>query len=310
MVYLFKEEKMKKTIITLCAFVMLFGFAVTGAMALETWSWSIPKQISNGPFKDLEAFPRDSLYGLNNSDVWLVVTAITETPASVGIDLNPFAEATAADSVSAPPGGIKYAIDSDTVGKWDGALYSHISAQPNIPNGKTGEYKYIAAGTDGTITTLYVLFEAETNPVEQYLLVGTSDMEWEVATVRFTPRSLNLGSNGNWVTCKISGLASHTWDEVNLANLCIVGINDTFITTPICVDTDGPSNTKNEKKMMVKFDRRALANEISAWITNNPDSDPTRTKITLAYSDGDALNFYGEDTIKTKPAKTPKHKKK
>jgi hypothetical protein len=61
--------------------------------------------------------------------------------------------------------------------------------------------------------------------------------------------------------------------------------------------------------MMTKFDRRALADEISSWITDNPDADATNTKIAVAYSDG-TLNFYGEDTIKTKPAKTPKPKKK
>jgi hypothetical protein len=210
---------------------------------------------------------------------------------------------TIVDLVAVPPFAV---IDVDTVGILSGSTYVATSQQPTVPSA-TGAFKYIAASYDGTTTSLYVIYETTTIPVEQHVITGTATMEWDNATVRITPRSLNLGSNGNWVTCKISGLTGHTWDEVGLASLCIVGINDSLIATPICVDTTGPSNTKNEKKMMVKFDRRSLADEISAWIVDNPDADPTSTKITIAYTDG-TLNFYGEDTIKTKVPKKSKKK--
>ena len=91
--------------------------------------------------------------------------------------------------------------------------------------------------------------------------------------------------------------------------LCIVAVNDIPLASPICRDSNGPANTKNDTKLMVKFNRKALADEISAQQEANPDLDKTSTKITLAYSDG-TLNFYGEDTIKTKPAKDKKPKKK
>ena len=63
---------------------------------------------------------------------------------------------------------------------------------------------------------------------------------------------------------------------------------------------------------MVKFDRKALADDNSKLRLTNPDidADDNTAKITLAFSDGDALKFYGEDTIKTKPAKVKKPKKK
>ena len=82
-------------------------------------------------------------------------------------------------------------------------------------------------------------------------------------------------------------------------------------THPSVVLADGPSNTKNSSKLMVNFNRKALADTIQAQI-DDPDIvvDDNSAKITLAFSDGDALNFYGGDTIKTKPAKVKKPKKK
>jgi hypothetical protein len=294
---------MKKTIITVCEFVVLFGFVVSSATA-QTWTWSDPAKINTGVvYADFQFDPED-----NRLEGWNDTTSAWEEvfmdPTAPGISDPDMTIGTIVDSVAVPPFAV---IDVDTVGILSGSTYVATSQQPTVPSA-TGAFKYIAASYDGATASLYVIYQT-TGTVEQHVITGTATMEWDSATVRYAPRSLNLGSNGNWVTCKISGLTGHTWDEVDLARLCIVGINDSLIATPICVDTAGPSNTKNEKKMMVKFDRRSLADEISAWIADNPDADPTSTKITVAHSDG-TLNFYGEDTIKTKPAKEKKPKKK
>ena len=287
---------MKKTIITVFAFMVIFGFAASGAMA-QTWSWTEPALINNGPFTDFQVDPADDVLKGWDGTNWVTVGFDAESAGVSATDtiLDPIV-----DSVAVPPFA---SIDADTIFIFNAPGYIALNPQPNVPDVENGEFTHIAAGSDGT---LYVIFE-DTSTGDQYLLVGTSDMEWDMVDVRFIPRSLNLGSNGNWVTCKISGLTGHTWDEVDLASLCIVGINDTLIATPICVDTTGPSNTKNSKKMMVKFDRKALADEISTQIETNPPLDPTSTKINVAHSDG-ILNFYGDDTIKTKLPK--KHKKK
>ena len=293
---------MKTTIITVFTFMVIFGFAVSGTMA-QTWTWLAPAKINTGVvYTDFQFDPEDNrLEGWNDTtSSWeevftdLGVTGISDPDMTIG---------TIVDSVAVPPFAV---IDIDTVGILSGSTYVATSQQPTVPSA-TGAFKYIAAGSDGTTTTLYVVFETTTDPVEQHLITGTAAMEWEEVTARFTPRSLNLGSKGNWVTCKISDLDGFTWDAIDLDSLCIVGINDALIATPICVDTTGPSNTKNSKKMMVKFDRKELADEISAQIETNPPLDPTITKITVAYSDG-TLNFYGEDTIKTKVPKKPKKK--
>ena len=214
------------------------------------------------------------------------------------------------DSIAAP---WFLVIDGDTVGylELNGAGYTAFADQPSIPAATTGSYKHMAMGTDNV---LYVIFEEDTPAQTQWFIAGRNPLDlipWtgEVG-VKFTPRSLNLGSNGKWVTCKIDEFG-YDWTAMDLSDLCIIGINDKLFSEPLCVDTNGPSNTKNSNKMMAKFDRRALASEITAEIAAelaaNPDFDPTQTKITLAFSDG-TVNVYWEDTIKTKPAKNKKPK--
>lgn len=291
---------MKKTLITVFVFLILFGFAVSGVMAQTAWTWASPEKIINTNedgviFFDEFVVTNGVLQGCVADEC---VDLQTDVAAGGVVQSDVLDLDAIVDSVAIPPFAF---IDPDTVGIWGGSSYVALEQQPDVPN-VDGVFTHIAAGSDGT---LYVIFES-TDPIEQYILVGTPvpPIEWEEATVRFTPRSLNLGSNGKWVTCKVNAIADHTWDEVDLTKLCIVGINNVLITSPVCVDATGPSNTKNSKKMMVKFDRRALADAISA----NLGLDPKSTKITLAYTDG-TLSIYGEDTIKTKPARVKKSKK-
>jgi len=309
---------MKKTIITLFAFLILFGFAVSGVTAQ---TWSEPQKINNGPFEDFKAYPDyEVLNGYITPD-WTVATWDTAVLGATGSPVASFTELEAEGFVVAPPVGTKYGVYGTTVGMWvEGQgqdQYVALTEQPNVPvdsemKALEGSFKYIAAGSNGT---LYVIFETTTVPAEQYLLVGDSD--WEEVTVRFAPRSLNLGSKGRWVTCKISDFPqneenTYTPADINLDNLCIVSINDQLLETPICRDANGPANNRNKKKLMVKFDRQALATGITALYTADPDNfDLTSVKITVSgYGLDESLQFYGEDIIKTKPAKVKKLKKK
>jgi hypothetical protein len=188
----------------------------------------------------------------------------------------------------------------------DGSGYVALDPQPFIPT-LEGEFTSIAAGPDGK---LYVLFDASDG--SQYLLEGTSLIPWDIVKVRFSPRSLNLGSNGNWVTCKISDFPDgYTPADVDMDRVCIVAVNGKFLAEtadPICSkDSGGPFNNRNKKKLIVKFDRKELA----AFIAANPITDePNIAKITVTgYGTDETLQFYGEDTIKTKPAKPPKEPK-
>ena len=316
---------MKKTIITMFACLVIFGFAVSGAFAQVTWSG--PYLVTPPTSQDATKYEEINYYseytvltGLDDTDILAPVSyATAPVTATEIIDDDAIADPLI-KSVATPPVGTEYGIDANTVVMWDGAKYVALDPQPTVLN-SDDEFKSIAVGSDGA---LYVLFETTQanaeGSVDQYILVG--DTNWEKVTVRFAPRSLNLGSQGRWVTCKISGFPKnedeyqYTPADVDMDRVCIVAINGVFLAETndlICSkDSGGPFNNRNKKKLMVKFDRQALAAEITAQYTADPDNfDLTSVKITVAgYGLDEGLQFYGEDTIKTKPAKIPKPKKK
>jgi len=297
---------MKRTLVMMVMFLAVFGFCITGAMAQATWTWSDPITLTvTAPdvFVDIEAYPDyTELSGSFNG------TTFEPIASYLGGTLPSTLQFSVSD-VSSPlksvtgPNGVVYVIDGDTVGfQLPQATPTAFAQddQPFIPT-LSGEFISIAVGSDGT---LYVLFQTTTEPITQYLLQGTPPM----ATVRFTPRKLNLGSQGNWVTCKISELPNgYSPKDINLDSLYIVAINDTVLDelSRIGRDSNGPANNHSKRKLMVKFDRGDLATLIS----DNPGSEPNSAKITVSgYSQDGSLQFYGNDTINTKVPKKPKKK--
>lgn len=301
---------MKKAIFTLFGFLIMFSFAVTGAMA-QDWAWSQPVAITAPPvgsYADIEFYPHyPAISGRVDGD-------ITYEPLFLGASIPSVLRFTdlgisgqGIQSVFAPPVGMEYVIDADTISlSIEPGVYDTLDPQPFIPT-TDGEFTSIAAGPDGE---LYVLFDAD-NGI-QYLLEGTPLIPWDIVSVRFSPRSLNLGSNGGWVTCKISGLPrGYNSADVDMDRVCIVAVNGEFIAETdelICSsDSGGPYNNRNIKKLIVKFDR----GDLSDFISEYPGQDPATAAITVAgYSLDGVLQFYGADVIKTKPVKVKKDKSK
>jgi hypothetical protein len=303
---------MKRIILTVSLFLVIFGFAVSGAMAaVDGWVWTEPMSITNSYLTEFKFDEGLKGWDQSGAGAWTEVVTNTATSPDPLNGGDPDFDGPLVDSVGAP---FFVAIDSNTVGILRESGYVPFTEQPGVPN--KGVFTHITADIT-TTSALYVIFE--NNDGGQWLIVGTNQEplpEWTklMDGARFTPRSLNLGSNGKWVTCKVNEFG-YDWDNMTLANLCIVGINNRLFNAPICVATDGPVNTKNKSKMMAKFDRRALAGEIteeiayeSAAIPPTEGFDPTKTTITLTYSD-ETSSVYWEDTIKTKPAKEKKPKK-
>jgi hypothetical protein len=285
---------MKKTIFTLCAFVVLFGFAVSGAMAQTTtpwWVWGTPKEVINdAPYEQIEAYPVHALLNGCIGDICEEIILGVEFSNIVPADPT---YGTFLDEVTGPDGA-KYGIDNDTtVARWDDATNSYIplDVQPDVPNIVGGSFKSIAVGGDGR---LYILFG--TSAVPQYLVEQTPP---EV-TVRFTPRSLNLGSQGKWITCKISGLPEgYSAGNINQDSLNIVAINGESITA-IPRAPSSPSGGRN--KLMIKFERAAVIEAIGELNGN--------VELTVFGTWGDEeLPFFGTDTFKTKVPKQKKNPK-
>jgi len=292
---------MKKTIITVFAFLVILGFAVSGTMA-QTWTWNDPYLVtipSGGKYVKIAADPAsNALYGIDLDSAVSSVITITAATASTNAP-NTLLES-AVDLVVGF-GGVVYVIDADTVGVWNGTSFIAFLdvQQPKVPDGKIGTFKNIASGNNGK---LYVLFEV--SDTEQYLLVGNPPITAITADVKITPQSLNLGSKGNWVTCRISNLSGGLpVGEIVLTSVCVTDING--VQTSVCPALGSPSSVGDS--VMVKFSRSELAAAI-----NLAAPGASSVTITVTGSGGDGVGafvFTGSDTIKTKPAKTPKKPK-
>lgn len=288
---------MRKAVITIFAVLVMFGFAVSGAMA-QMVNWDAPRLITNAEQFDgiavnletnlLEGFVGSTPYAL----------AFTEGIPYVQATDTTF-EAPEVDSAESP-NGVVYAIDTNTVGVHiSGNTYIAfpVTEQPKVPADEiesslpmAGAYSLIATGPDGR---LYVLFQAsEEAGSGQYILVGNP----AEATVRITPRSLNQSSKGKWVTVKISGLPEgYAVSDINLSTICVTAVDADYTIDPVC-QASGPSNNRSKKKVMLKMSREELAGAI-------PDVTGT-VELTVIGTVGDAaLPFFAIDTIKTKAPK-------
>lgn len=292
---------MKKTIITVVAFIVVFGFAFSGAMA-QTWTWNDPYPVTiptGGKYVKIAADPAsNALYGID------FIGAVSSVITTTAVTASPNAPDTLLESavdLVVGFGGVVYVTDADTVGVWNGTSFIAFLdvQQPKVPDGEIGTFKNIASGNNGK---LYVLFEV--SDTEQYILVGNPPVTAIPADVKITPQSLNLGSNGNWVTCRIGLPAGYSVADIDLASICITSIDDDDTITPICRAAGSPSSVG--RTLMVKFSRGELADVITAV---SPGASSVTITVTGSGGDGEgAFVFTGDDTIKTKPAKTKKPK--
>lgn len=188
---------MKKTIIAVVAFFVLFAFSIPGAMA-QTWTWSNPAAHTGST--TLVKLAADSstgnLYAIDdNGDIVIPTLGTPETTVvAVTGTVPPVVD------MAVGPGGIVYVIGATVVGTWDPAtsLYDITMTQPFIPTADdAGVFASLAVGRDGT---LYVLYNGAS---DQYILAGTPPVMAEQAVIKFSPSTLNLSSKGNWVSVHI-----------------------------------------------------------------------------------------------------------
>lgn len=287
---------MKKIIITVFAFLVLFGFTITGAMA-QAWTWDDPIEITT-KVKEISGDPKsDAIYGI--IDATGAVGLLTTGDSTDGIPKTGAPAVAIANDLVVGYGGFVYTIDDDNLGVLNEDPNPLKDQQPSTPNGLTGKYTHIASGNNGK---LYVVFETED---QQYLLVGNPPVTIITADAKITPRSLNLGSKGRWVSCRISNLSGgFTVGDIDPATVCIKAINGEDLTTAVCRDPGSPMQSNDS--LMIKFLRSDVISAIP--------TDATSAEITVTGSgitkDGESFEFTGNDTIKTKPAKIPKPKKK
>lgn len=286
---------MRKTIVTVFAFLVLFGFTVSGAMT-QTWTWQYAQVITPTAITELTANPvTDELYGLSGGSVALITTGVF-TPT--GDSFTVVGEPSNFSDIVAGFQGAVYAITDTAVASCIPPVCTWLLEQPVLPN-LTGIFTHIAAGKDGK---LFILYD---DGAGQYILAG-NPLTAIPAEVKITPQSLNLGSNGNWVSCRIGLPDGYDVKDVDLDSICITAIDGdgTVLGLPVCRDPGSPSSAG--RTLMVKFSREALA----TVLTGAGVSDSVTLTVSGAGVAGtEAFAFAGDDTIKVKAAKEKKDKK-
>lgn len=219
---------MKKVVITAVVVFVLFAFNITGAMA-QTWIWSDPAPYTGtNPLVELAADSvTGNLYAIDNTGE-IVIPALGTAVAGVvvaGGTLPPV------NDMAAGPGGIFYVIGATVVGTWDPASngYDTAMTQPFIPSiDAGGVFKSLAVDSDGM---LYILYNGADG---QYILTGTPPVIADEAIIKFSPRTLNLSSKGNWVSVRIQlpGDLDENLIDVNSVRISEIAV-DGFTPKPV-----------------------------------------------------------------------------
>jgi len=153
---------MKKTIITVFAFMIIFGFAASGTMAQtwEIWKFTIvPPPPTTPIFVDIQV-GGSWLQGTEDNTVpepvWSDLTQDTKVSDPAWTTLNNVALETVLDSILGP-NGVEYAIDENTV------FYRLPTCQPDGPENELiafavqpivpadGKFVAIAVNENGTV---------------------------------------------------------------------------------------------------------------------------------------------------------------
>ncbi|MGB7055371.1 MAG: alpha/beta hydrolase-fold protein, partial [bacterium] len=97
------------------------------------------------------------------------------------------------------------------------------------------------------------------NKLPERFPIGIAFLVGLRAAIEFQPATLNLKSNGNWVTCHIQLPGDYSAADIDPSTVVLNKINGVAIDPPIC--REGPysvSNHNGRPRLMVKFSREAL----------------------------------------------------
>jgi len=293
--------KKTKTFAMMMPLMVVLGVSAVSAHA-QTWTWDSPAPVVKTPaiaekLTELAAGTKsDLLYGIAGGVAVAVTTGTAVTPSA-----NPLAPGSDQTKRDLTVGFQKnvYVITDTAVASWTSpSTYTPLDSQPSIPEGTTGTFTHITTGKTGK---LFVLYEITANG-SQYILVGNPPATSITATVRFSPRTLNLKSNGNWVTCRIGLQNGYSVKDIDLDTICISSVDGNDKITPIYRDTSSPVGSG--KTLMVKFSRQELVDLLTSLL---PQTDGKKVDVTLTVSGfgqksstSEYFRFSGTDTIAVK----------
>jgi hypothetical protein len=264
--------------------IILLALGIGGIQA-QDWSWENPIPIELSP--KLVQIAADPTTG----DIFGV-----DTSGSVKRDFASAAPITGSPStlsggegrdIAADLNGQVYLCTEGEIKRYDPSSQNSeaLDQQPLLPPAPddTGKYISITVGRGGT---LFVLYEASSG--NQYLLTGNPPPASEGVVIRFSPRTLNLSSRGNWVTCSIDLPEGTDEHDIDLSTVKIVNIS---VQNPVInaaaeipIASNSPSTvTSGKGKLKVKFPR---------YDKNQPDNPLSLVGKLREVLNGNSNGFY------------------
>ena len=282
---------MKKIFVSLFVGTILLAFGV-GSVKAQVWSWEAPIPIWISPSTEpkLVEIAADSttgaVFGVDESGAIRSID-VTSTATTVSGSLSTLSGGTTKDITVDPNGKVYLCTDGEIKRYYPSTQDSEALLQqpflPLTPN-NVGEYTNITAGKGGM---LFVLYEA-TASGNQYLLRGNPPYVTEGVVIRFSPRTLNLSSRGNWVTCSIDLPEGTDEHDIDLSTVKIVHISVQNPVIEAVADIPRASNsastvTSGNGELVVKFPR---------YDKNQPDNPQTLVGRLLEVLNGQSDGFY------------------
>jgi hypothetical protein len=123
--------------------------------------------------------------------------------------------------------------------------------------------------------------------------LATSYASTVEANVDFDPNTLNLRSNGRWITAYIESLEGCNVADINASSMLLNGTIPADLSGPATI---GDYDNDELPDLMVKFDR----SQVISYILNNVDIEDKSTVVTLSITGrlNDGTAFQGIDTIR------------
>lgn len=286
---------MKKTLFFVL--MTIIGLSVVRVHA-DTWTWDPPVPVVKTPaitdkLTELTAdTTNDLLYGIAGG---VTVAVSTGTPVTPSADPLVSGDGTIRDLTAGFQENV-YVITDSLVASWTApSTYTNLDSQPLIPEGTVGTFKHITTGKDDK---LFVLYEVNTDGA-QYIIVGNPPIKMITASIKFTPRTLNLKSKGKWVTCRIGLPAGYDVDDIDQASICITSVYGNDKITPIYRDPGSPYRSR--RTLMIKFSRQELSNLIESLLNKESNNKVGVELIVSGFGEDPSTDarfkFTGADTI-------------
>jgi len=245
---------MKRVVTAVLVLGLIMGLSVTAAFAQKVM-WGEAYGPYKNDFKELSA--KSVLYGIDGSGA---ISAIDLTPT---VNVTDTLAATASGpfvDLAASSKGSVFAVNDTTVVTWTAASGATIlDPQPYVPylaENPKGTFKNITLGKRGK---LFVLFQATSG--DQYILTGQYPQG--ALEAKIEPQSLNVGSTGKWVSCKISLPAPYSEKDIDPATVEIVDIRAANNNSPETIFIAGGAPVSADAKYLhVKFSRADIESAI------------------------------------------------